>query len=766
MGVAFFSGFTHATPSVRSVPVKRKILALYDGTRFKDSADTFIHKLAEMPLNYLGLDVRYQDINKGLPAIDDLDDFRGVITWFGREVKNGNAWLHWADRASQAGLKFLILGDIGAKTDDTTLPLVNRFLARLGIRLENRYVSDTIGTRIIDLDKKIIGFERPLPEVMPPYTLFTATNSQTRVHLSVSPPRRTALPAGSMSFTDKKAVLVTSNSGGGFVQSSYALYYDNRLNRDKWLVNPFEYFKTVFGINQFPVPDVTTLSGRRMYFSHIDGDGWNNVSFIERYRKTLTLSSEVMLRELIAPYPDLPVTVALVTGDFDASIGGNPDAAKIARKIFALDQVEVGSHTHTHPFNWEFYDKYNRHLELEMVEKQAKNSSARGSGIIALLQGLLKKPTPRQKNIKYIAGSGDMPRAYMKKPFNTEQDITVSLKLAESLAPKGKTARLMQWSGNTRPFEAAIRAARLAGVYNMNGGDPRFDVEYSSIAYLSPLSRMVGNERQIYAAASNENYYTNDWTGPFYAFSNLVKTLENTENPRRLKPFNLYYHTYSAERQASLKAVKSHLERARHGRYTPVPASEYAAIADSFFKVEIRQINDHSWTIHNRGHLQTLRFDNAVKLEVDWRNSRGLIGSTRHQNALYIALDARRKSPLVVLKHIPNTRRGKTYSVEKSPRPVLNDSRWKIDNLTYDQSGFRFRAQGFGQGDMSWRGLKSGACSIIVKRGSRLLWKKTANIPRTGQLNFSIAADARTAPVYVSINYAPRMPGIERSLEH
>ena len=52
----------------------------------------------------------------------------------------------------------------------------------------------------------------------------------------------------------------------------------------------------------------------------------------------------------------------------------------------------------------------------------------------------------------------------------------------------------------------------------------------------------------------NENVYTNDWTGPFYGFRDVIDTFRMTGEPRRLKPINLYYHTYSASKVAALKA--------------------------------------------------------------------------------------------------------------------------------------------------------------------------------------------------------------------
>ena len=67
----------------------------------------------------------------------------------------------------------------------------------------------------------------------------------------------------------------------------------------------------------------------------------------------------------------------------------------------------------------------------------------------------------------------------------------------------------------------------------------------------------------------------------------LEETLQRTETPRRLKPFNVYYHMYSGQRPESLAAVKQHLETARDSAVVPIAASHYAAIADAFFDVTI-----------------------------------------------------------------------------------------------------------------------------------------------------------------------------------
>ena len=636
-----------------------------------------------------------------------------ILTWFGAPLKREKAYLVWAEQAAGSGLKFVIFDHVGARINHQTQFLFDRFLAHIGLRFNNGYVSETLGTKIVSLNSEFIGFERPMYKVIPPYNLYQQVDPTLKTHLVLRAPAHRG---------NKDAVVVAHGSGGGFVQSGFATIYEKQTDRIRWLLNPFAFFRAAFGAELFPIPDTTTLSGRRIYFSHVDGDGWLNVSYIEHYLKNRTLSSEVMLKELIQPYPDLPVTVALVTGDFDEQIGGDPSAGSIARTIFALPQVEIGSHTHTHPFNWGFYEHYDRNKELQIIERQSAGAAAsKGeNGLVDTLSGLVAKPTSsRERHKKFIAGSDEAPRAYMRNLYDMNHDMIASLKIAESFAPPGKKAMLLQWSGNTRPFERALSSLRKAGIGNLNGGDPRFDMEFPSHFYLSPLSRMVGEERQIYAAASNENTYTNDWTGPYYGFSALTETLKNTEFPRRLKPFNVYYHTYSAERQASLKAVKKHLEAARIGPYTPIPASQYAAIADSFFAVKIVKTGTRTWLIKNRRQLQTLRFDKAGKLALDWSKSTGILGARQHAGALYLALDAAVKEPLIALQNeksapAPRSRaRSKSKSRPKTaPKPLhkprLRHSRWQIEQLQHRSCRTDFVAHGFGKGEMLWTGVTPG----------------------------------------------------------
>ncbi len=467
----------------------------------------------------------------------------------------------------------------------------------------------------------MIGFERKLDKVLPGFPVIDAKTTEAAHHLVVEMP----YPTG-----PRRSVVVATSERGGIVAQNYTIALEPNTDRLSWLLNPFAFFRKSLGSDRFPIPDVTTVSGRRIYFSHIDGDGWNNLSTVEAYRAQQTLSAEVIAREAIGAYPDLPVSVGLIAGDIQPLLGGNPAGAAIARRLFAMPQVEVASHTHTHPYNWYFFEKYSRPSEEKLIAGYRPPDQPMREKFTEQMMRVAGKEFRSGRYDRYIAGSDELPRTYLRRDFDLELEVAGALKISENFAPPGKKAKLYLWSGDTTPFEAAINATRHAGVRNMNGGDSRLDEEFPSVAYLPPISRIVGTQRQIYAVNSNENTYTNDWTGPFGGQMMLVHTLRNTDAPRRLKGFNLYYHMYSGEKTASLNVIKHFLNTARATDVIPIHASHYAAMADAYFKAEIAQTGLFSWSVRNRGDLETVRFDDADNMELDMGASTGVLGANRH----------------------------------------------------------------------------------------------------------------------------------------
>ena len=205
----------------------------------------------------------------------------------------------------------------------------------------------------------------------------------------------------------------------------------------------------------------------------------------------------------------------------------------------------------------------------------------------------------------------------------------------KSLRRPASAPRSISGAAARSPYEDAIAQTRKLGVRNMNGGDSRYDPDYPSISYLSPVSRPVGAERQIYAGNANDYLYITDGTGREHGYLNLDATIKATEGPRRLKPMNVYYHMFAGERAAQLAAVKHHLDAARAALVTPIAASNYAAIADGFLSAEITALDKNSWLIRHRGALGTVRFDDAARITVDFARSVGVLGAAaqgRHRS--------------------------------------------------------------------------------------------------------------------------------------
>ncbi len=709
--------------------VRREIIALYDSRHEKTPQTTRIHQLAEMPLNWLGYKIHYVDVNGTLPAIGDMSRYRGILTWFIEPMRAPDSYLAWLDQVTAAGTRYVFFAEMAPPEPSVSSVIATRILARVGLTPVHQFIAVTHHARITTMDPTMAGFERALDKSLPDFRVFTAIPGKATVHLSARAPARVG---------ENEAVLITTSPAGGYVADEYTIQYEPNTERMQWTVNPFLFFKKAFGDDRFPVPDVTTLAGRRMYFSHIDGDGWNNVSDVEGYREAQVFSAEVIRREVIVPYPDLSVSVGVIAGDVIPELGGTLIGREIARKIYALPQVEVASHTYTHPFNWSYFASYNRAAEEVLIEKAARPTSTVADQLRSVVFRAAGKTMAADKTNKYIAGSNILPRTYLKEPFDLTQEVQGALNIAETLAPVGKKAKIYLWSGDTTPHEAAVAATRAAGVRNMNGGDSRFDREFPSVLFVPPIARPVGRERQIYAVNSNENTYTNDWLGPFYGFFMLEKTLENTEAPRRLKPFNLYYHMYSAEKESALATIKHFVALARRSEIIPVTASTYAGIADDFFGVEIEQVDASAWTITNRGTLSTVRFDDADTIEIDSGRSTGVLGANRHQGAMYVALDPAVARTVVAVRPRSETSR---------PLPTdqiasLVESRWSLSNRMDTSCGFQVQAEGYGRGAMTWSTTADRGFRIFVERSGRILTQEVRWADPQGRLSLSIEQNA------------------------
>jgi polysaccharide biosynthesis protein PelA len=713
-------------------PVNREILGLYNSAEEGLYEESRLHRWLEMPLNHLGYKVTPYDVSKGLPPDATTRRFHAIVTWFGSQLPNASDYLKWAARTAKGGKRFVVLDSVGAAAETNNLPLINSFLKELGLAYVDFYVGDTKQTKILSMNQTMIGLEQQLdPSRLPGHQVITQQSRQLRVHLSVADPAHQWAKA-------EQSVLVATGPRGGFATTSYAGTYNVTTERFSWIIDPFRFLEEALKPRLWPIPDTTTISGRRLYFSHVDGDGWNNLTKVEPYAAERAVAAEVMLDALIAPFPDLPVSIGLIAGDADPRMGAPAIASEIAQSIYALPHVEIATHTYTHPYDWSYFTKYDRAKEMADVLAFSAQPNGYDDQTLDLLidewrtSGKGVAPTNAALNNRPVP----LPRAKPHAPFDLTLEVAGALEFTNTFSNTQKVSQVYLWSGNTRPFEEAVKQTRAAGVRNINGGDSRFDRVYPSVAYVAPLSRMVGSERQIYAVNSNENTYTDGWTGPYDGFKLLKETFENTESPRRLKGMNIYYHAFSATQPLGVEAVVEHLNRARASEIAPIAASHYAAIADGFFDTVVSEIAPLKWRVKNRGHLQTFRFDDDGDVEVDYAASVGVIGSRRHNGSIYLALDQSVAQPVIAMRA--------TAAKQRKPvaRPYLVQSRWHISEVKISACSVAAKVSGFGHGEMSWGGMKPGPYTIKARSEGYDVATATAVVGVDGIATFKIDAAA------------------------
>ena len=121
---------------------------------------------------------------------------------------------------------------------------------------------------------------------------------------------------------------------------------------DLWIVDPFAFLAAALQPPDWPMPDPATRDGLRLFYSHIDGDGFSDMSTVRQGR----YSAEIVRDEILAKYP-LPVTASVIESEVAGMLKEQtPEETAplegVARSIFALPNVQVASHTFTHPFYW------------------------------------------------------------------------------------------------------------------------------------------------------------------------------------------------------------------------------------------------------------------------------------------------------------------------------------------------------------------------------------------------------------------------------
>jgi uncharacterized protein (TIGR01370 family) len=570
-----------ATMGIGSIePVPRRVLVLYNGDESPALNYSNAHRFLQMPLNHMGYVTDYADVRQSLPAQVLRDRYAGVVSWFSGfmpEARRKDV-SQWLQARLAEGMPLAVVGDWGMVPD--------RALARsLGLASPTPDVSGALRGGSMH---SMMGQET---------TPQTPGRQSELVQLRPEMARQSQALVEARDAKDKAFVGGAITPWGGFILDPHVLYEIPGTDDARWVVDPFAFLQQALRLPPLPVPDTTTENGRRLLLAHVDGDGFNSLAEFAGSPP----AAQVLLKQVFEKYR-IPQTMSIVEAEVSPqglSPQLSPRLEDIARQMFRLPHIEVASHTYTHPFLW---DSSVRHGVFD--------------------------------DNPYAARSLTIPGYSMDL---TREIVGSSRYINERLAPQGKAVKILQWSGDTAPSAQALEIAYRAGLLNLNGGDTSINRANPSLTAIGSLGIRKNGYLQVYAPITNENIYTNLWTGPFYGFERAIDTFEMTDKPRRIKPVGIYYHTYSASKPAALRALHKVYDWALAQPLYPVQASDFVTKVQDFFDYAIAR-DGNGWRLRSsNGALRTVRLPAALGLP-QLSASRAIAGWRQGSEGSYVHL--------------------------------------------------------------------------------------------------------------------------------
>jgi len=609
--------------------VRRHVIALMGGARPRlDTAD-IVHAVLEMPLNHLGLVVHRHYLADGPPPEEWLDDTCAVLTYF-TSVAEDTPWLWpWLEReVTKRKLLVIHFGNFGPLAADPQR--LARWLQRFGLAYDDRYAEGAARVEVrvpseaaLEADPRVRAVHRGPRNDSAANRVWVETRDR-------------------LAPEDARAPVVTG-PWGGIALDPWTLTEGGEDEDRRWHLDPFLFLEEALRMRGVPAPHPSVLNGRRMWFLHVDGDGFESLSSV----RAGAWNAKVMLDEVFRRYA-LPFTVSIIVRGLteDYEVAEPTPKMLLAHEILNLPNVEAASHGVLHTLKW----------EEEAGSEQPK------SGVGGMMW------YPSLEHYRY----------------SRVNEVRESIRfINERLLEPPRRCALMLWTGNALPPEEAILAAGEMGSRNMNGGVFRWDPWYDSLGFVSPWSRRVGKALQVYAGAPNENEYEGFFDTMPRAFAHVAETIARTGSPRVLKPADIYVHFYSAENPVRLTVLHDLIRRfAIEGEAAPVFASTYVeAVEAAVDRSRIRRLPD-GWLLQDFGACRTARIDGEPR-DVDFEKSRGLLGARRVDDSLYLHLadsDAR-----VILARSP------------APRPHVEQANCLLDSARLVPTGVMVTAKGFGE---------------------------------------------------------------------
>ena len=569
--------------------VKREIFTLVNEINY-DRTDQSSHRNGALILEYLGYKQKLYRVDRPLPDPRYMKHYAGVVIWLQDYTTQPKKLLQWIKQLVKNNIKVVFVNSFGfvLKKDEYKflgISIQKTFAHKIGIKRQSPLVGFEIDPPLYSLSRQInITESQPLLEY-----LYTDNTTSTPVALTPW--------------------------GGYMVDDGVMVNIDDE---NLWITNPFAFFAQALDLEPLPVADVTTQNGKRILFTHVDGDGLaNRVEGDFGY-----YSGDVILNKILKKYP-IPHSVSIIGSDIDENgpfYKVRKDLIQIAKEMYALENVEGATHTYSHPFFWD----------------KIKNDNL--------------SPMYRLKIKGYR--------------FSLKHELLDTLvEINKELYPKDKMpkAKTVFWSGDCAPRVNALSFIYQHDLLAINGGDTTITKTYPWLTRIAPLGVEREGYAQIYTGAQNENVFTNDWLGPFWGFKNVVQTFEMTNSPRRFKPIDIYYHLYSGSKQASIEALTDVFNWVMQQDTFPIFTSEYIPKVIEFYNYSLAKDDEGNWLFSGLNTLKTIRIEKR-NFMIDFDKNPSIAGVAHFENHTYLSLAPDDKYIL----HLEQLRKAKpqTYMID------------------------------------------------------------------------------------------------------
>lgn len=336
-----------------------------------------------------------------------------------------------------------------------------------------------------------------------------------------------------------------------------------------------------------PVPDTSTLAGRRIFLSTVQGEGFCEPSWLPGGR----LCAEV-LREELEKMPGLPVTVAVAEADIrgwsaasEPAEAGRYEAA--ARALFALPQVEPAANTLSRPAAW------------QPGEFQP---------------GPLRAVIPESR-------------------FDLEREIAGSLDFVRRrLTPPGKSADFLLWpQGGAPGAEALALLSAQQALHLPDSWQPGWCLGGTE-ANAAP-----GAPAPAPAAPDDPEALAAAW----------VQSQGGAGQERRAGPAHLAFSFADLRKPVNVQALRRIWAWCAEQPLHPMTAAGYARFLADSEAARVYPLGENHWRVISSGRALTLRLPAARGLP-DLARSFGVRGYRVEAGQLYLHLAGREVSEIVL----------------------------------------------------------------------------------------------------------------------